>query len=506
MRQESYSRGYLSRFTAITVSMIPAPEVCRSARVARDPRFDGRFIVAVLTTGIYCRPICPARTPAEANVRYFPTPASAQDAGYRPCLRCRPETARRLPEWTLGSQTVIRALRLIDAGFLDECSVAELAAALNVSVRHLDRLFDEQLQTTPKSLAMMRRIHLAKRLIDGSNLAFSRVALQSGYGSVRRFNDEVRSTFGRSPRELRKARKAGSQEDRLLLQLPVREPYNRDWVFGFLEKRALPGIEEVRGLCYRRCLSPSAPQPAWLTVHWHGSGLQLEVPSSAAGDFAALLHRVRRVFDLDADPEVIDARIAEDAVLRGMVAEHPGLRVPGAWDGFETAVRAILGQQVSVARATELAVRLCQQYGGGGFPEPAALVDADIASIGMPGARAEAIRRLAAGVLSGELQLDDGADFDTLAQNLQNIRGIGAWTAGYVGMRVAKNPDAFPESDWVVLKALAATPAAARRHARQWQPWRSYGVMYLWKQAELSRQAGTWPPAVKTLKARNKRS
>jgi AraC family transcriptional regulator of adaptative response / DNA-3-methyladenine glycosylase II len=463
--------------------------------LARDPRFDGRFIVAVITTGIFCRPICPARTPAEANVRYFPTPASAQDAGYRPCLRCRPESARRLPEWTLGSHTVIRAMRLIDAGFLDERPVAELAAAVNVSTRHLDRLFREQLQTTPKSLAMMRRVQLAKRLIDGSNLAFSKVALQSGYGSVRRFNDEVRSTFGRSPRQLRERRKGGAEEERLVLQLPVREPYNRDWVFGFLEKRALPGIEEVSGLCYRRCLTPQASEPAWLTVRWQDSGLELEVPFSVAGDFAQLLRRVRRIFDLDADPEVIDARIAEDPLLTDLLARHRGLRVPGAWDGFETTVRAILGQQVSVARATELAARLCQQFGGGDFPGAAALEQADIAAIGMPGARAEAIRQLAAGVRSGQLQLDDGADFEALARSLQNIRGIGAWTAGYVGMRVAKNPDAFPESDWVVLKALTATPAAARRHARQWQPWRAYGVMYLWKMAELARQAGSWPPA-----------
>ena len=480
--------------------MIPAPAICRSARVARDPRFDGRFIVAVVTTGIYCRPICPARTPAEANVRYFATPASAQDAGYRPCLRCRPETARRLPEWTLGSQTVIRALRLIDSGFLDEHTVAELAARLNVSGRHLDRLFRDQLQTTAKSLAMIRRVQLAKRLIDSSDMAFSEVALRAGYGSVRRFNDEVRSTFGRSPRALRASRRPGrsnakSAAGTLSLHLPVREPYNHQWVFEFLARRALPGIEEVEGFHYRRCLSPAAQQPDWLSVRWHDSGLLLEIPAAAAGEFAQLLRRVRRVFDLDADPEVIDHRIAEDATLAEVVARAPGLRVPGAWDGFETTVRAILGQQVSVARATELAGRMCEAFGNGAFPSPAQLDQADIAAIGMPGARGEAIRQLAREVLADNLQLDDGADYQELTDNLQRIRGIGSWTAGYVGMRVAKDPDAFPEADWVVLKALALTPAAARRHAAHWQPWRSYGVMYLWKLAELARQAGTWPAA-----------
>jgi len=466
--------------------------------MARDPRFDGRFIVAVLTTGIYCRPVCPARTPAEENVRYFATPASAQDAGYRPCLRCRPETARRLPEWTLGSQTVIRALRLIDAGYLDDRSVADLAEALDVSKRHLDRLFQDQLQTTPKSLGMIRRVQLAKRLIDHSSLAFGQLALSAGYGSVRRFNDEVRSTFGRSPRSLRGT--SGKRADGgqvLRLKLPVREPYNRRWVFGFLEKRALPGLEEVTGFEYRRCLTPQERQPQWLKVAWQDEGLALDVPAAAAGDLAELLRRVRRVFDLDADSDVIDERIAADDRLRDIVRSEPGLRVPGAWDGFETTVRAILGQQVSVARATELAGRLCAEFGDGAFPNAQQLADADIAAIGMPGARAEAIRNLSRGVLGGDLQLDDGADFAQLSAGLQSLRGIGAWTAGYVGMRVAKDPDAFPDADWVVLKALAATPAAARQLADCWRPWRAYAVMYLWKLADLARQAGSWPPTAK---------
>jgi len=475
--------------------MIPAPEICRSARLARDPRFDGRFIVAVLTTGIYCRPVCPARTPAEENVRYFATPATAQDAGYRPCLRCRPETARRLPEWTLGSQTVVRALRLIDAGYLDGHTVAELASELGVSKRHLDRLFREELSTTPKSLAMVRRVQMAKRLIDRSGLAFADIALRAGYGSVRRFNHEIRSAFGRAPRDLRRDRGAlrGSCEW-LSLKLPVREPYNRDWVFGFLEKRALPGIEEVSGLEYRRCLNPQDPEPQWLSVRWHDDGLLCEVPLSLAENLAELLRRVRRVFDLDADPEIIDERISRDELLAGVVRATPGLRVPGAWDGFETTVRAILGQQVSVARATDLATRLCSRFGLGAFPDPGQLADADVSAIGMPGQRGAAIRHLAQKVLAGDLVLDESADFAELTRSLKAVKGIGAWTTGYVGMRVAKDPDALPENDWVVVKALAATPAQARRMAESWRPWRAYGVMYLWKLAERQRQSGNWPP------------
>lgn len=474
--------------------------------MARDPRFDGRFIVAVLTTGIYCRPVCPARAPAEENVRYFATPATAQDAGYRPCLRCRPETARRLPEWTLGSQTVIRALRLIDAGYLDEHPVAELAGELGVSKRHLDRLFHEELDTTPKSLAMVRRVQLAKRLIDQSGLAFADIALRAGYGSVRRFNDEIRSVFGRSPRALRRNLRApGRSRERLTLKLPVREPYNKDWVFGFLEKRALPGIEEVSGLEYRRCLNPQDVEPQWLTVRWQDDGLRCEVPLTVGGNLAEVLRRVRRVFDLDADPEVVDERISRDELLAGVVAATPGLRVPGAWDGFETTVRAILGQQVSVARATDLAGRLCNRFGDGAFPTPEQLADADVSAIGMPGQRGAAIRHLAQAVAAGNLMLNESADFAELTAALQALKGIGAWTAGYVGMRVAKDPDAFPENDWVVVKALAATPAGARKSAESWRPWRAYGVMYLWKLADLQRQSGSWPP-VKGAETRTERS
>ncbi len=475
--------------------MIPAPEICRSARLARDPRFDGRFYVAVVTTGIYCRPVCPARTPAEENVRYFSTAATAQDAGYRPCLRCRPETARRLPEWTLSSQTVIRALRLIDGGFLDEARVEELAAQLGVSKRHLDRLFQSELSTTPKSLGRLRRVQLAKRLIDQSSLPLAEVAMRAGYGSVRRFNDEVRATFGRPPRELRRRRVSRNGDAHFALRLPVREPYDADWVFSFLETRALPGLEEVEGFCYRRRLFEAGEPRGWLEARWEQEGLAVNVPAAVTGSLAELLRRVRRVFDLDADSDVIDAALGADAELGPAVSTWPGLRVPGAWDGFETTVRAVLGQQVSVARATALAGSLCERFGAGAFPGPAQLADADVAAIGMPGQRGAAIRGLARAVLDGTLTLDETADFEGLAETLTAQKGIGPWTAGYIGMRVAKDPDAFPDSDWVVLKGLGVTPAGARRLASAWQPWRAYAVMLLWRRARQQRLDGRWPAA-----------
>jgi len=473
---------------------IPAPEVCRRARLARDPRFDGRFYVAVLTTGIYCRPICPARPPAEENVRYFATAASAQDSGYRPCLRCRPEAARRLPEWTLASATVIRALRLIDAGYLDERTVGDLAAELGVSQRHLDRLFSDELKTTPKSLARVRRLHLAKRLIDHSRLPLADVAMRAGYGSVRRFNDELLKTFGRSPRALRRNGRevAAEAAGAFSLHLPVREPYDQEWVFGFLGARALPGVEEVSGLTYQRRVPVEGAAPDWVRVRWAGDGLELTVPAALGGSLAALLQRVRRIFDLDSDPEVIAAALAEDARLATLVREHPGLRVPGAWSGFETTVRAILGQQVSVARATSLATMLCREFGGGDFPSPEALAVADVAAIGIPGQRAAAVCSVARDVAEGRLVLDESADNAELESRLLAISGVGPWTVGYVSMRVARNPDAFPERDWVVLKALGTANAEARAAAEAWRPWRAYGVMYLWKLAARLRESGAW--------------
>ncbi|HEY5646607.1 MAG TPA: AlkA N-terminal domain-containing protein [Pseudomonadales bacterium] len=472
--------------------MLPERVICQRARRARDPRFDGRFYVGVVTTGIYCRPVCPARLPAEANVRYYPSPASAQEAGFRPCLRCRPETARRLPEWTLGSQTVVRGMRLIDAGFLDQHPVQALAGRLGISTRHLNRLFLDELGATPKSLARSRRVQLAKRLIDGSSLPLADVAFRSGFGSLRRFNAEVKETYRRAPRELRRSRPNPAAGDELRLRLPVRGPYHYDWVFDFLAQRSLPGVEAVTGQSYRRALFVDDEPAGWLEVQRRDDGLELSVPAAAVGHLGDLLARVRRLFDLDADPLTVEAALEADPVLGAQIRRDRGLRVPGAWDGFEITVRAILGQQVSVARARDLAVALCDRFGGGRFPSPARLVDADVAAIGMPGKRGEAVRCLARAVLDGRLQLDEGADPDTLREELLSLPGIGAWTAGYVGMRVARDPDAFPEADWVVLKVLQKQARAARAQAEAWRPWRSYAVMVLWRM-EGERRAGRQP-------------
>jgi len=471
--------------------MLPAPEICERARLARDPRFDGRFITAVLTTGIYCRPVCPARPPARENVRYFSSAAAAAEAGYRPCRRCLPEIAQRVPEWTIGSKAVIQGLRLIDAGFLGENDSSALARELGIGARHMGRLFRRELGASPKSLAQTRRLHLAKRLIDESDLSFARVALQAGYGSVRRFNAEIKAVYARSPRQLRGS-STRRETQALVLNLPVRQPYNYQWVFEFLRKRALPGLEEVHDFEYRRKLDSGGH---WVSVAWQGDGLRLSVPPGATQTLGEIICRVRRVFDLDADPQAVDEHLGADACLGPFVAAAPGLRVPGAWDGFETAVRAILGQQVSVARATTLADQMTKRYGDDGFPAPAALVDATPAEIGMPGNRGRAISALARAVRDGQVALHDGVDPETLTASLTAVGGIGPWTAAYIGMRVAKDPDAFPDSDWVILKMLGVSSAEARRRSVAWRPWRAYAVMYLWWAAGTASAAGTAPAA-----------
>ncbi|MEQ8857108.1 MAG: Ada metal-binding domain-containing protein [Pseudomonadales bacterium] len=483
--------------------MLPDQHICERARLSRDPRFDGALFVAVQTTGIYCRPVCPARAPAAVNVRYYASAAAAEEAGFRPCRRCLPEAAARVPEWCIASRTVVRALRLIDAGVVDEAGSRSLAARLGLSVRHLNRLFRDEFGATPKSLAMSRRRALAKRLIDDTDLPMAAVATQAGYGSLRRFNDDLRRCYRRTPSELRaqRRRRAVAQGGALTLRLPVRAPYNAAWVFEFLERRALAGFETVSAVCYRRRVASGDAASSWISVVWDAGALRLELPEGCPLALADLLPRVRRVFDLDAEPVTVDADLAADPLLATVIERHPGLRIPGAWDGFETAVRAILGQQVSVDRATRLAHRLLERYGVECLQQPALLAQANPAEIGMPSKRGEAIRRLAREVAAGRLQLDESVTADGLRDALCAIPGIGPWTAGYVAMRVAKDPDALPANDWVVLKMLEAAtigaPAAVRAAAAgrpgsrsdAWRPWRGYAVMYLWKLSQSARAA-----------------
>ena len=472
---------------------------------ARDPRFDGRFFTAVLTTGIYCRPICPARIPRRENVRFYEHAAAAEAAGFRPCRRCRPEAAPGTPAWLGTSATVSRALRLITDGVMDDGGVDDLAGRLGVGSRHLRRLFLQHVGATPIAVAQTRRLHFARTLLDGTDLAMSDVAAAAGFQSERRFRAAVHATFGFSPTELRaKARGPrgdGAAPGHVALRLPYREPFDAERLLAYLEARAIPGIEEVREGAYRRSFAlgdaggvlTARPDPARRCVI-------VQMPVAARRHLLDAAERMRRLFDLAADPHAIGARLRRDPLLRASVRARPGLRVPGAWDPFELTIRAILGQQVSVRAATTLAGRLAVAFGqplpgrtagdGSGphlvFPTPDALARADVASIGLPASRAATIREVARRVESGALPLRRGADPERTWSALADVPGIGPWTAGYVAMRALALPDTFLEGDLGVRRALAdaqghrPTPKEALARAEGWRPWRAYAVLHLW--------------------------
>ena len=455
--------------------MLPNADVCRRAHLARDPRFDGRFVVGVLTTGVFCRPVCPARTPRAENARYFATPAAALAQGYRPCRRCRPEAAPERPADSLANETVARALRLVDAGYLDAHAGAELARKAGVGLRQLNRLFVAELGATPAAAARGRRLLLALRLLEETALPVTDVALAAGYGSVRACNADFRRRFAAPPSALRRQGAPRNAGPNLALRLRWRPPYQAKALLAFLEGRTIDGLECVAAGTYRRRVG----ETAWVQARPTEDGLLVTIPSAAIDRTAAVLERLRRLFDLAADPAAIDARLAKTSRLAASVRATPGTRVPGVWDPYEGAVRAILGQQVSVARATALAAKLCERFGNGEFPEPADLAKADVASLGMPGTRGRAVTAVAQRVAAeGDDWLQDAS---ALRSAFAAIPGVGPWTTEYAAMRVAADPDAFPDSDWGVVKALGMKGAVARRWAEPCRPWRAYATMHLWE-------------------------
>ncbi len=479
-------------------------ERCYRAVLSRDDRFDGRFYTGVVTTGIYCRPICPARPPKLANARFFPSSSAAEREGFRPCRRCRPETSPGTPAWLGTSATVSRALRLIGDGALDgRGGVDEIASRLGVGARHLRRLFDEHLGASPIAVALTRRIHFARKLIDDTDLSMTEIAYASGFSSLRRFNDAFAGAFDLPPSALRK--KPGphgpdAPGECLVLRLPYRRPYDWDAMISFLGARAIPGIEAADRRAYRRSCSSDGGD-GWIEVSPDPgkAHLLLRIAAPATSDLIRIAERARRLFDLGADPFRIGSHLRRDPRLRAAVRARPGLRVPGAWDPFELAVRAILGQQVTVKGATTLAARLVRAYGrpvrgiaAPGithiFPTPHALAEADLTGIGLPRARAAAIRSLAAAVHEGALTLDASDGLTSALARLRGIPGVGAWTAQYIAMRAFGEPDVLPAGDLGLRRALATgrtlpTLVQVEARAASWQPWRSYAVLHLWLEA-----------------------
>lgn len=474
-------------------------EVFERARLSRDARFDGQFFVGVTTTGIYCRPICPANIPKSENVSFFRTAAAASEAGFRPCLRCRPECAPGTPAWAGTSTTVQRGLRLIADGALDDGDVERLAERLGVTSRHLRRLFTRHLGASPLAVAHTQRLQFAKRLIDDTSLPMKDVSAASGFGSVRRFNDTFRKTYGRTPRELRSARGRSEAGDALSVRLAYRPPFDWRSLLGFFAARVTPGVEAVSAGRYLRTLEADGAQGVMVVSEAEGH-LGLELHGVGTRGLFGVVQRVRAMFDLDAPPESIRTALQRDAFMRSLLAGYPGVRVPGAWDGFELTVRAILGQQVSVRAAATLAGRIAARYGerlsmdAGDipgapdrlFPGPRRLVRARLENIGLIRARAQTIRDVARATLAGELVFDASQPVEELRAALLSIKGIGNWTAEYVLMRALKQPDAFPASDLGLLRAFDAEsrrrlrPAELAARSEAWRPWRAYAAMLIW--------------------------
>ncbi|MFI6596301.1 Ada metal-binding domain-containing protein [Nonomuraea sp. NPDC050536] len=452
---------------------------CYRAVSARDARFDGRFYTAVTTTRIYCRPICPARTPASRNVRFYRHAASAEAAGFRPCKRCRPELSPGDPGWDLRGDLIGRALRLIDDGAADEQGVAGLARRLHITERHLHRLFVGELGVGPLAVARTKRLLLAKQLLTETALPVTDVAFAAGFGSVRQFNATMRETYGFTPSELRAtagprhpAEEAGTAT--LRLRLNRREPYDAGGVFAFLASRAIPGLEVADGSSYTRLVPGGTITLTPLAGH-----IALDATISDTRQLPRIVARARRMLDLDADPGAITEQLGATS-LRALVEARPGLRVPGAFDGFELAVRAVVGQQVSVKGARTLLGRIVARAGADGlFPTPELLAEADLTGLGLTNRRIATMQDLAGRIAGGEIDLDGGQDPAEAVAALLEVPGIGPWTASYVALRALRDPDAWPTGDLVLDKRMAALDIP-RDHIERWRPWRAYAALHLW--------------------------
>jgi len=449
------------------------PEACYRAVRARDARFDGVFFIAVRTTHIFCRPICPARTPLRRNVEFFANAPAAQAAGYRPCLRCRPEVSPELPVWAGTSATVNRALRLIEEGALDSGSTAMLAERLGLTDRHLRRLFLEHVGAPPIVVAQTRRTLFAKKLITETSLPFSAIAFESGFASLRRFNEAMSAVYKRNPKELRRRTAVmDGTESAIELRLHYRPPFDWTALLNFVRPRAIPDLEMAGADSYERADVKVRHDAA---KHCLIARIEGKSPKS----LRRIADQSRVFFDLRANALEIGSQLAKSAPLKSMVKRHPGLRVPGSWDGFELAVRAMLGQQVTVKGATTLAGRLVARFGP---PCAETLADADLAVIGLPKARAESMRGFARAVADGRVRFDGAVSSGEMIGRMCELPGIGPWTANYIAMRALGDPDAFPASDLGLLKAAGvSSPRRLEEMAEAWRPWRSYAAMYLWE-------------------------
>ncbi|MDQ3692530.1 MAG: helix-turn-helix domain-containing protein [Chloroflexota bacterium] len=479
---------------------------CCRIFATRDARFDGRIYIGVRTTGIYCRPICPARTPKPEHVSFYPSAAAARHAGFRPCLRCRPELAPEVAAWHGTSTTVVRALGLIEAGALDDGNLASLATHLGISDRQLRRLFQQHLGASPIAVAQTRRVHLAKQLIHETDLSMTDVAFAAGFGSVRRFNETFHQLFQRPPASLRRVgRSTTASAEAVTIRLPYQPPYDWDGMLAYFRPRTIPGVESVIDGRYARSITLDGHAGTLAVEAGAKHSLRVTVRFPRLAALPRIIGRVRQVFDLAANPALIGAHLAEDPLLAPLVAARPGLRVPGTWDNFELAVRAILGQQITVAGATRLSGIIVANVGtlfddphahalglSHQFPTPAQLAGADVAGLGlMPGARARALTSLAEAVAADHpgaapALFGPYRDLASTIAHLRSLPGIGEWTAQYIALRALRETDAFPAADVGLLRAMEGefghrpSPAALLVRAESWRPWRAYAALHLW--------------------------
>ncbi|MGE8346664.1 AlkA N-terminal domain-containing protein [Pseudomonas helleri] len=495
-----------------TQDSLPAPSTaaCEIARLSRDARFDGVFFTAVLSTRIYCRPVCPARPPKAENVVYYPSAAAAQAQGFRPCLRCRPELAPGNQLWLHGEHLVTRALKLINEGYLADHSLEALAERMHIGARQLRRLFVQHLGAPPMAVHATQRLLFAKQLLTETDLSITEVAMASGFRSLRRFNSAFAEANHAEPRAFRRSPKPRADKA-LVLRLGFRPPYDFQALLGFLQTRALPGIEQVDAQSYQRVVGDPAA-PGWLRVSaWPGDqhALQLELLNVPPSQMLSVVTRIRRMFDLDADPLAIARTLSASPLLAPVIERYPGLRLPGGWDGFEVAVRAVLGQQVSVAAARTLASRIVQRYGiaiepvAGAdlnrvFPGPEQLADADMGQMGITQARINTIQGIARALLDGRVDFALEQPLQHFINRWVQLPGIGEWTAHYIAMRVLKHPDAFPAADLILRREAnplgePVSTKALQTLAESWRPWRAYSVMYLWRAATDSAAARKEP-------------
>lgn len=484
-------------------------ERCYRAVQSKDARFDGWFVGAVLTTGIYCRPSCPVRPPKQRNIRFYPTAAAAQQAGFRACKRCSPDASPGSPEWNTRADVAARAMRLIADGVVDREGVGGLAHRLGYSTRQVERLLVAEVGTGPLALARAERARTARVLIETTDLRFADVAFAAGFSSVRQFNDTVRAVFALTPKDLRqRARSFGraAAPGDLALRLPFRVPFDPSNVFGHLAATAVPGVEEIRGDTYRRVLRlPHGTGIVALTPH--ADHIECRLSLDDLKDLPTAISRCRRLLDLDADPEAVDNLLAGDPALRVAVRRSPGRRVRRTTDEHEMAIRAVLGQQISTAAARTHAARLVSTLGSpvedpeGGlthaFPLAEQLVELDPDQLGLPRARRRSLIALADALANGSLDLGAGADWVEARESLMALPGIGPWTTGIIAMRVLGDPDAFPDTDLGILRGasnlgLADTSASLNAHAQRWRPWRSYAAQHLW--AATDHPIVQWPP------------